>query len=89
MMKVGDATWPRTAEPVADALRERGLARAERAGEHHEVPGAQHGRERTPVRAGRVGVGQRAAQLDRFVGRDRPDPGLRSLSRPLPRPSPT
>ena len=38
----GSAPGPRTPRPCRDAAGERGLARAERAGEHDEVAGAQH-----------------------------------------------
>ena len=46
------------AEPGADALRERGLAGAERAGEHHDVAGPQPAREPAAEGPGRLQVGQ-------------------------------
>ena len=58
MTNVGDATCPRTVQPGTDPLRQRRLARAQVAGEHHEVARPQHVRERATVRPGRVGVGK-------------------------------
>ncbi len=49
---------PPHAEAVADAAGQRGLARAERAGEQHEVAGAQPAREFASERLHRGGVGR-------------------------------